>query len=466
MICEKAKNNNNLEQAESVFGEIFGEKPNTAIQPYKTRRTYRRIFTPLILIWCMIFQRLNPDHRCDAVVSKLMSGDFDHIENEPHKARLSQRCLSESSAGYCKARKRLPIETIERAMQHTVQYAQSIPTRAMEWLDRKVYLLDGSTLLLRPTSELVRAYGQHKTAKKIAYWVVIRIVCLFCLQSGVVASVKEGPLRKSEQVLAVDCLSVLSPGDICVGDRGFGVFSMVQAVRHYQGEVLFRLTRLRARKLFKNQLYPGNDISVVWSPSKKDKLNPGMSSDPIAGRLIYIRLEQPGFRSQDLYLFTTLLDRDVYTRQRLIQLYGLRWHVELDLRYVKQTLDLKLLEGKSVDVVRKELLAGMIAYNLVRLFMLASANQNGCSVLSLSFSMCLRRVSNFLFREWPNGSHGKACFHTLLTRLSKCKLPNRPKPRIEPRWVRPKDKSFPEFWQPRPQARTKFILHRLSLAVS
>jgi hypothetical protein len=269
----------------------------------------------------------------------------------------------------------------------------------------------------------------------------------------------------SEQTLGENCIWFLSPGDICVGDRGFGMFRIVQAVRHYQGDALFRLSRPRALKLVKGSLYPGYDIDVVWSPSKKDTLNPGMSVDPIPGRLIYVRLERPGFRSQDLYLFTTLLDREHYTRDRLIQLYGLRWHVELDLRYVKRTLDLYLLESKSVDIVRKELLTGMIAYNLVRTFMLLSANQTGYSALALSFSMSLRRVFSFVFEDWPITSNIQSCFMRLLLRISKCKLPIRPDPRIEPRWVRPRDKTFPEFWTPRPEARSCYVHHRLTLAV-
>ena len=386
MISEETeKNNRNLEKAQTTFQEyLVGNQK--AIQLYKTHKTYRRIFTPLILLWCLIFQRLNHDHSCDAVVTNLRGGGFDHIEKEVLKAQLSQRCSSESTAGYCKARKRLPVEVLEDALKYTVRNAQSIPTKTMEWLDRMVYLLDGSTVLLRPTPELVKQYGQHKTVKKESYWVVMRMVCLFCLQNGIVAKTKEGPLSSSEISLGADCLAAMLPGDICIGDRGFGVFSTVQAIRHYRGEALVRLSRNRARKLFKEQLYPGNDILVEWSPSKKDTtLHPDMSTAPIVGRLIYIRLERPGFRSQDLYLFTTLLQTEQFTRKRLIQLYGLRWHVELDLRYVKRTLDLYLLESKSVDVVRKELIAGMIAYNLVRMFMISSASQGEFPPLTLSF---------------------------------------------------------------------------------
>ena len=460
-MTDEKQGKGNVEKAETVFVELFGSKQSTAIQPYQTHKIYRRIFTPLIVLWCMIFQRLNFDHTCDAVISKLRSGDFDQIEkDDSHQVRLSERIVSVSSSGYCQARQRIPLVVFKKALRQTFQYIQTDPIKDFEWLGQNVFLLDGSTVKTRPYPDLVKEYGQHKTGKELRYWVVMRITCLFCLQTGLLAEVQEGPLSTSEVALAAECLPSLSPNDILVADRGFGIFRMLQEVSYYHGRALFRLSRTRAGKVFKEylrsnqdnhtQLYPGYDINVVWTPSPQDTLNPNMPATPIAGRLIYVRLENPGFRPQDLYLFTTLLDREVYTRTRLVKLYGLRWHVELDLRFVKQTLDLDTFECKSVDIFRKELLAGMIGYNLIRLFMVQAAKQSNCSVLTLSFTMCLRRVATFLFHGEKKGTVKK-----LLSDLALCTLPERPKPRSEPRWVRPRDKSYPEFWEPRPLARAR-----------
>ncbi|MDO8472740.1 MAG: transposase [Dehalococcoidia bacterium] len=117
-----------------------------------------------------------------------------------------------------------------------------------------------------------------------------------------------------------------------------------------------------------------------------------MSKESITGRLLYLRLERNGLQPVDLYFFTTLLDASLYTAPELVHLYGNRWHVELNLRYVKATLDMDLLAGKSVDVVRKELCAGMLAYNLIRTFISLAAQGAGLSPLVLSFTKCWRRI--------------------------------------------------------------------------
>jgi hypothetical protein len=38
-------------------------------------------------------------------------------------------------------------------------------------------------------------------------------------------------------------------------------------------------------------------------------------------------------------LFTTLVDVVQYPMAELVRLYGLRWHIELDLRYVKAQME-------------------------------------------------------------------------------------------------------------------------------
>lgn len=460
MIKQKETKRKKQEQAKSSFMQVF-----CGLQLYRRQRTYRRIFTPLVMIWCLIYQRMHSKHTCDAVVSELRTGAMDHLEQAPQKLPLSQRIRSESTAGFCKARQRLPFAVLEQALDQTVAYAERIECRTQDWLDRGVQVLDGSTVQLRPFPDLVRQYGIHKTAKQVQYWVILRIVCLFCLHNGLVSRCREGSIHVSEPALAVDCLAGLYPGDICLADRMFGIFQVVQAVRQAGGEVLFRLSRKRAHKLYKQQCYPGQDLDVVWSPSAKDHLHPGMSAAPVAGRLIYVRLERPGFRSQDLFLFTTLLDRQRFTRDRLVQLYSWRWQAELDLRFLKDNLDLHRLEGKTVDVVRKELWAGILAYNLVRIFQLQAAHLGRFSPLQLSFSQARQRVFDFVFHEFPLLSDPHRRCLDLLHQISRCCLPKRPALRIEPRWVRPLDRSFPAFWIERPLARQKFLLKRLALAV-
>lgn len=447
-----------IHQLQLVFKTVLTKEVIGDLLKASEKRVYERLFTPMVVMWCLVFQRLNHDHSCDAVVSYVGSGAIDELD-ERHSQTISQRIKSESTSGFCQARARLPLAVLQVFMRHTGQHIHRYLDEKARWLGHLVVLLDGTTIVLRPEPALVKHYGQHDNQRGTCYWVVIRVVAAFCLYTGALLDTIEGTLHESEQSLSKDILSQLPPASICVGDSNFGVFSVAQAVRHYGQLALFRLTAKRARAIAKRNLQRGEDIAVLWQPSKIDKLDPAMSQEAIAGRILYVRLERNGFRSVDLYFFTTLLDTAIYTATELVELYGRRWNVELDLRYVKTTLDMNMLTAKSVDMVRKELYAGMIAYNLIRTFMAVAAQRAGFSPLTLSFTKCWRRIKDTLtaLRPGTTRQHFTEQIQLLLDRLAKCKLPKRPQFRIEPRKVRKRRDAYPFLKGSRTQARQQAL---------
>ena len=102
-------------------------------------------------------------------------------------------------------------------------------------------LIDGSTLLMRPWRDLVEHYGLHRNQHGVSYWAIMRVVVAFCLHSGGLRWVQEGPLSESEQSLAQMVVAQGTPNSVFVADRNFGVFSVAQAARHYGQQVLLRL---------------------------------------------------------------------------------------------------------------------------------------------------------------------------------------------------------------------------------
>jgi hypothetical protein len=83
-----------------------------------------------------------------------------------------------------------------------------------------------------------------------------------------------------------------------------------------------------------------------------------------------------------VYLFTTL----ELPAADIVEIYKLRWNVETDLRSLKRTLGLHQLSSKSKDMVEKELLLAMAAYNLVRAVMCLAARRAQVTPRELSFS--------------------------------------------------------------------------------
>lgn len=240
-----------IQQVLPTFKELVRAEDVRALVKASGKCFYERLYTPLIVVWCFIFQRLNADHTLDAVVSHVSSGAVDHLDDR-HREPVSERIESESTAAYSKARKRLPLTVLEGVVRHLAQAAEQSLGDGARWHGHPVALLDGTTLLAWPEPELVKRYGQAENQHGTAYWVVIRVVAAFCLHTAALLAVADGSQHESEQALAKPVLARLAPNTVCVGDRAFGVFSVAQAARHSGVLGLLRLTAVRAKALAKN----------------------------------------------------------------------------------------------------------------------------------------------------------------------------------------------------------------------
>ena len=103
------------------------------------------------------------------------------------------------------------------------------------------------------------------------------------------------------------------------------------------------------------------------------------------------------------------------------------------------------LTAKSVDMVAKELVLGIAAYNLVRGTMAAAAHVAGIEPRQLSFS----RVQDVVNSSLPNLTAAtdspqeyQRLLDRMLRRAAQCKLPQRKRPSY-PREVWPGGSSFP-----------------------
>jgi len=267
-----------------------------------------------------------------------------------------------------------------------------------------------------------------------------------------------GSLKASEQALSALLLKRSWEQWLLVGDRNFGVYSAARAAVAAQAQVLFRLTRIRAAKLARSaglKLAPGLDALVNWSPSRRDQCPEGLTPLPVQGRLVVVRVKRPGFRPLTLYLFTTLLDQVKCPTQELVRLYAQRWNIELCLRYIKTQMDLGFLECHSAQMARKEWLAGLIAYNLIRWTMAAAAALAQVSVKLLSFSRARELLLGWCLRSSVRGRTLES-WERLLSRIAKARLPKRRKRRAsEPRAIRAFQKDVAKLEGSRAAAREK-----------
>jgi hypothetical protein len=404
---------------------------------------YDRLFTPTVTLWCMIFQRLNHDHTLQAAVCDLESGGADGLVSKKGRPP-SEMIRTLSTAAFSKARKRSPLALFAAVLLAQGKHVWN-KLRDGRWHGLRVLVLDGTQISLRPHPGISEHFVSYSNQNGLGYWVPMRVVATFCLHTGIVVASAADSWVVPEQTLARRQFLKDLAGCLYLGDRNFGIFQMVQCVLQAHAHCLFRMTASRAAKVAGNSgllLRPG-DYSVSWCPSRDDLKVDGCQKEAINGRLIVAQYTRPGFRPRWIYLFTTLLDASAYTAEELVELYGERWHVELDLRYLKSQMDLNQLECKTKDMAEKEWLAGLMAYNLVRVVMAAAATARGLSPSKLSFSAARRLLVRWLSTVSPKTSLLPS-WRKLLKSITRARLPSRKKQRPpEPRAKRHKGEMFP-----------------------
>jgi hypothetical protein len=452
-----------------IFAELFSHQSvqqwlklqNSKPSAGRSRSFYRRIFSLPVTLWYLIFQRLSTDKTQDAVVKDLQAGGADRL-SPSRRQPLSKKVRSNATTSYNDARQRMPLKFLQWALQRIAEHVQKASQLIRS--GRHFQILDGSTLPALTNPALAKAYPPTRNQHGPSDWCLMRVVAGFCLWTGVVLGAVEGSLLLSEQALAWTLMSQALAGTVWIGDRNFGIWSVVAQALHCRQDVIVRLTQSRAARLTKGQTWlSGQDQVIEWRRSKHDQIAPGTQEVSVQGRLIFVRVRREG-RFINLWLFTTLMDQQAFPTSRVVELYGYRWQVELNFRYLKNVLGLETLVVQSAEMARKEFYAALIAYNLVRVVMAAAQQPNAAEPASpLSFSQVRRVLVSWLLdwgKDWRSRKGSLADkLERLIAQAARQELPTRRNKRpSEPRCVRRRLAKFPPLKGSRQAAKDKMEL--------
>lgn len=403
------------------------------------------IYSLAVVIWLMIVQRLHAKGTLSSALQQLLQIRPGNLL--PDCKRVRDANISSHPGGYSQARQKMPTLVARKVSDHILAQLQAELPVCPVGCPQPVFLLDGSCLELARTEELAAAYPPAENQYGAAHWPILRIAVMHNLANGLALRPSWGPLSGpdavSEQVLAETLMDRLPQGAVIVGDRNFGVFSIVHAAREKGFPVVLRLTKERFQKVWNGAAVCGQDRPVEWLASRYDRrTHPDLPPQAsVAGRILVAQM-QSGSTTEFLYLFTTL---DLPAEQ-ILEIYRCRWNIETDLRSLKSTIRLHHIPAKTSEMVEKEILIAITAYNIVRAVMGWAAEQAGISPRSLSFSHVQDVVEAALpvLAAVESPEQYAFHFHRMLNYAARCKLPNRSHRRAFPRTIWGHRKSFPK----------------------
>jgi hypothetical protein len=404
-----------------------------------------RIFTLRLTCECFLWQMLKPRTACREVVRQVQA----------LACTQGQGSVDDGASAYIQARQRLPQERLERILAATAQAAEQRAVPSPQLQGRPVKVVDGSSVQLPDTAANQKEYPQPSGQQPGCGFPVLKLVVLFSLASGALLDVVLGNLHQHDLRLFHRLWECLKAGDILLGDRAYGDYVTLAGLPRQGVDVVARLHQARKVDFRKAKRLGHADGVFTWRKGcmQSTILTPEQWAalpEEIQVRIVRFTAACRGLRTQRITLVTTLLDADLYPAAALIALYLRRWRIELCLRDVKTTLGLERLRCQSPAMVRKELLAGLIAHNLIRCVLAAAAQVHAAELERLSFKGAvdaLRQYSAVIAQARTNRLKRKLWLDLLHT-LVRDVVPLRPG-RTEPRAVKHRPKPFPLLNRPR-----------------
>jgi hypothetical protein len=412
----------------------------------------RRLFTPAVTLWTFLSQVFDPDHSCRAAVARLLAW----------RAAAGLRPCSPDTGAYCRARRRLPEAALRELTRQTGRQPLGRAPAAWLWKGRPVKVADGSGLSMPDTPANQKAYPQPRHVAAGVGFPLLRVVVVFSLAVGTVLDAAVGRFQgkgHGEASLFRTLAGVLRRGDVLLGDRLYASYWEIARAQQCGADVVSRLSASREPPRFRGKHSVANrrlcwlKPQRPWWMAKGDyRALPGQ----LRLRAVRVDVRRRGFRTRRLVVVTTLRDVHTYPREDLAELYRRRWAAELNLRSLKQTLRMDVLRGQTPAVVRKEVWAHLLVYNLIRAVMAQAAAAVGVRPEELSFAGALQALNAFV--PHLRAAEGEAAvtrlWLTLLWALGQERVGQRPD-RVEPRAVKRRPKNHARLTEPRAEARRR-----------
>jgi DDE family transposase len=412
------------------------------------------VYSTALVLWAFVTQAIAKDQSCLAAVTRIIAALV--ADGQPP--------CSSATGAYCKARQKLSERFLRRL---TVTVGENLEDQAPDswrWQGRRALLVDGSTASGPDTPANQKVYPQPKSQKPGLGFPLIRFVVLLTLATGALIDAAMGPWcgkETGETALLRTLFDQLRPDDVIVADRFYCSYWMLALIQQRGADCVFRLHQKRKYDFRRGVRLGTDDHLILWirpqRPDWMDETEYAAIPDMQVLREVRKFVAEPGFRVKELVVVTTLTDAERYSKDVILDLYHQRWHVELDLRSIKQSLQMDVLRCQTPAMLRKEIWAHLLAYNLTRQVMAQAAQAAGLNPRQISFMATVQTLNAFQSELLTaRGARLEELATVIVEAIARQRVGDRPG-RCEPRAVKRRPKEYDRLMKPRAEARAQLL---------
>ncbi len=418
---------------------------------------YNSAYNPVTVLWLFLGQVMHANPTLATTVENFLAW---------RSGQGMPPCSADTGA-YSRARGRLPERLLAMLTRHSGREMETSAEHVWRWLGRVVKVFDGSTVSMPDTPKNQAAYPQSKTQKPGIGFPLARIGVLFSLSTGGVLDLgirKWAGKFQSELAILRDMFSQFNWGDVLLVDSYLCSYMEIAVLLGKGVDFVGHMHAHRAVDFRRGKKVGVLDHLVPWVKPRRPEW---MSLEVYAAlpdvmwvREIRFRLVRNGYRDREIVIITTLLDANAYPKAEIVNLYGLRWDAEVNLRSLKTAMNMDVLRCQTPEMVRKEIWAHLLAYNLIRAVMAQAASSHAMHPRQISFTRAMRTMETFR----PTIAHASRVelpdiYQQMLKMIASHRVANRPN-RLEPRQRKRRPKPYKLMMKPRTQARKLYAKTR------
>ena len=327
-----------------------------------------------------------------------------------------QQPISTNTAGYSIARKRLDKRLFELVYAHSTDFGECDEE---SWHGMKTFIGDGTYLQLQDTEDIKSEYtvkGMEDSYPQALLQGLIR------QGTGQIAQFALGSRQQSELVLVIPMIKKLEKNSLLLADDLYNTYYHFCLILEQQCHMIVPGKRDRNYKVIRT-ICDNDQIVEISKTVRPDYLSKetwdNLPKTILLRRISYDYPTKNGMETAVLY--TTVLD-DTITAADIVAKYTMRWDIEITIREIKTLMDINILRSKSRDMLFKEIITALIAYNMVRKKIAESADNVGIPPQNDFFQKCspfdrhvLLDKKGRVFFKWSPGRYGYANVSNLRT---------------------------------------------------
>jgi len=295
-------------------------------------------------------------------------------------------------ASYCEARGRLSLQLLRCLLRWTLSAAEAMDLGLdTPSIGGRVMVVDCTSFSMSDAPTLRKQFGlpRGRGCKPGVSYPIAKVMALLDLRTGCFTRLLAGPLYRHEASGVIRLHRQLRTGDILLADRAFCSFVHVALLLRRGVFVCFRLHQRRKSVSRGLERWRRPARCPDWMDPRQFAALP----ESIEVRIVRYTIKRNGYRTKHVAVATTLMDEQTWPDAKIAELYGHRWTIETCFDHLKTTMKMSVLKCRTVGGIRRELMMYLIAYNLIRLAMLAWALENQTEVNRVSFVDAMRYLA-------------------------------------------------------------------------